>query len=137
MPEPGVWTNERCQHHQCDEAEQHDPKCKDWPSEWAEVERIRDLPEVDEALLSFKDDCTGDNAAMVVRAVMRAARGVLGTHVADPKRQRELAQERAAGVTACHHTDTRQMQTGDGTPVEFCPECGRNVGVALPDGGQK
>lgn len=45
------------------------------PSEWAEVERIRDLPEVDEALLNFKDDCTGDNAAMVVRAVMRATRG--------------------------------------------------------------
>lgn len=41
-------------------------------SEWAEVERIRDLPEVDEALLNFKEDCTGDNAAMVVRAVMRA-----------------------------------------------------------------
>ena len=46
------------------------------PDEWAEVERVRDLPEVDEALLNFKDDCTGDNAAMVVRAVMRAARGV-------------------------------------------------------------
>lgn len=41
-------------------------------TEWAEVERIRDLPDVDEALLNFKDDCTGDNAAMVVRAVMRA-----------------------------------------------------------------
>lgn len=40
--------------------------------EWAEVERLRDLPEVDEALLNFKDDCTGDNAAMVVRAVRRA-----------------------------------------------------------------
>src|SRR6187431_1298165 len=37
--------------------------------ECAEVERIRDLPEVDEALLNFKDDCTGDNAAMIVRAV--------------------------------------------------------------------
>lgn len=46
------------------------------PDEWAEVERVRDLPEVDEALLNFKDDCTGDNAAMVVRAVMRAALGV-------------------------------------------------------------
>lgn len=41
-------------------------------NEWAEAERLRDLPEVDEALLNFKDDCTGDNAAMVVRAVRRA-----------------------------------------------------------------
>ncbi len=44
-------------------------------NEWAEVERLRDLPDVDEALLNFKDDCTGDNAAMLVRAVRRAVLG--------------------------------------------------------------
>lgn len=40
---------------------------------WADAERIRDLPAVDEALLNFKDDCTGDNATCIVRAVLDAA----------------------------------------------------------------
>jgi len=42
------------------------------PGEWEDAERIRDLPAVDEALMNFKDDCTGDNATCVVRAVLRA-----------------------------------------------------------------
>lgn len=41
-------------------------------NEWQEAERIRDLPLVDEVLQGFADDRTGDNAAMVVREVMRA-----------------------------------------------------------------
>jgi hypothetical protein len=42
------------------------------PGEWAEAERIRNLPEVDEAFHAFLDDNTGDNATCLVRAVMRA-----------------------------------------------------------------
>lgn len=30
---PQSWTNERCRHHQCDEADQHDQKCSDWKNE--------------------------------------------------------------------------------------------------------
>jgi hypothetical protein len=46
-------------------------------AEWTEAERIRDLPEVDEALRNFLENAPGDNATCIVRAVMRAvARGV-------------------------------------------------------------
>lgn len=52
--------------------------------EWEVAERIRDLPEVDEALLNFKDDCTSDNATCIVREVLRAAREPAIPH--DPSR---------------------------------------------------
>jgi hypothetical protein len=39
---------------------------------WTECERIADLPAVDEALLGFSEDPTGDNGTMVVRAVLEA-----------------------------------------------------------------
>lgn len=42
------------------------------PGEWAEAERVRDLPEVDDAIRNFLIDSTGDNATCIVRAVMRA-----------------------------------------------------------------
>lgn len=32
----------------------------------------------------------------------------------------------ASEVPQCRHGKTVQMRTGDGTPVEFCPECGSN-----------
>jgi|GEM_PF-6809487 len=40
--------------------------------EWAEAQRICDLPGVDEAIRGLLEDQTGDNAAMLVREVMRA-----------------------------------------------------------------
>lgn len=40
--------------------------------DWAECERISDLLEVDEALLNFSNDSTGDNAVGVVQAVLTA-----------------------------------------------------------------
>jgi hypothetical protein len=33
----------------------------------------------------------------------------------------------------CLHLDTVVQYTGDGTPVEFCPECGKNVFVGSGD----
>jgi hypothetical protein len=47
--------------------------------EWAEAERIRDLPDIDEALRNLLEDNTDDNATCVVRAVMRA----LGVNLPD------------------------------------------------------
>lgn len=32
----------------------------------------------------------------------------------------------------CAHSDTAQHRTGDGTPVEFCNECGKNTHVGHP-----
>lgn len=43
----------------------------------------------------------------------------------------------AAPKPECHHQHAILQQTGDGTPVEFCPDCGRNeiVGSApKPEG---
>lgn len=43
-------------------------------------------------------------------------------------------------VEHCLHTHTVPMTTGDGTPVEFCPACGRNeVAGSAPcdDGGSR
>lgn len=42
-------------------------------SEWECCQAIADLPDVDAALLAFADDPTGDQAVMIVRAVLRAA----------------------------------------------------------------
>lgn len=42
-------------------------------SEWAEAERIRDLPDVDEAIRNMLEDQTGDNSTCMVRAVLAAA----------------------------------------------------------------
>lgn len=41
-------------------------------SEWAECERIADVPDVDEAIRGLIEDATGDNAVCMVRAVLRA-----------------------------------------------------------------
>lgn len=41
---------------------------------WDEAERVRDLPEVDEAIRNLLADHTGDNATCVVQAVMDASR---------------------------------------------------------------
>jgi hypothetical protein len=41
-------------------------------ADWAECERIANLPEVDEVLRGFSEDPTGDNGAMVVRAVLES-----------------------------------------------------------------
>lgn len=48
------------------------------PSEWAEAERVRDLPAVDDAIRNFLIDSTGDNSTCIVREVLRAA-GVMVT----------------------------------------------------------
>lgn len=50
------------------------------------------------------------------RAVLNAA----GVAVVQPQQQ-------------CFHRDARTTRTGDGRAVEFCPECGRNVGVNPSD----
>lgn len=42
------------------------------PPEWEECERIRDLNDVDDAFIGFKEDPTGDNATCVVRAILTA-----------------------------------------------------------------
>lgn len=52
---------------------------------WTEAERIRDLPEVDEALRNFLEDSPGDNATCVVRAVMRSTRRVKPSDGGEPK----------------------------------------------------
>lgn len=41
-------------------------------SDWAECQRISDVPDVDEALRGFQEDPTGDNATCVVRAILAA-----------------------------------------------------------------
>ena len=41
--------------------------------DWSEYQRISDLPDVDEALRSFSEDATADNAVCVVRAILAAA----------------------------------------------------------------
>lgn len=41
--------------------------------EWAEAERVRDLPAVDDAIRNFLIDSTGDNSTAVVREILRAA----------------------------------------------------------------
>ena len=40
---------------------------------WEDAERISDLPRVHQALFNFSHDSTGDNATMVVQAVIEAA----------------------------------------------------------------
>lgn len=37
-----------------------------------------------------------------------------------------------ASEEACSHPKTVLHHTGDGTPVEFCPDCGRNVAIGNP-----
>jgi hypothetical protein len=69
-------------------------------AEWTEAERIRDLPEVDEALRNFLEDAPGDNATCIVRAVMRAvAPGVPPSHELDaagvPKLDLTLLEQKA------------------------------------------
>ncbi len=43
------------------------------PGEWAECQRICDLPEVDEMFAGFTEDATNDAAVMIVRAVRAEA----------------------------------------------------------------
>lgn len=42
------------------------------PQDWAECQRIADLPSVDEALLAFAENMDNDNAVHIVRAVLEA-----------------------------------------------------------------
>lgn len=48
------------------------------PDEWANAERIRDLPAVDNAIRNFLIDSTGDNSTCMVREILRAA-GVIAS----------------------------------------------------------
>lgn len=43
--------------------------------DWAECQRIADLPSVDEALLAFAENMDNDNAVHIVRAVLEARHG--------------------------------------------------------------
>ena len=41
--------------------------------------------------------------------------------------------DRAEGnESTCSHPKTVLHHTGDGAPVEFCPDCGRNVAIGNP-----
>lgn len=71
--------------------------------EWAEVERIRDLPAVDDAIRNFLIDSTGNNSTCMVREVLRAA-----------------------GVTACHKG---KGDCVDVLPDKRCFGCPANAGV--------
>jgi hypothetical protein len=46
------------------------------PEEWAECERLADLPQINEVLFNFGQDPTGDNGICLVREIRREIRGV-------------------------------------------------------------
>ncbi|MFZ3286232.1 MAG: hypothetical protein WA191_05235 [Telluria sp.] len=61
-----------------DNPEETCPGCKDISAgeaagEWAEAQRVSDLPLVDEAIRGLLEDPTGDNATCLIREVLRAA----------------------------------------------------------------
>lgn len=62
------------------------------------------------------------------RAVLAAARSASSDTAPSPA---------AADKTNCSHPKTVMQSTGDGSEVEFCPDCGRNVATRFTAQGER
>ncbi len=68
-------------------------------------------------------DYRGSNKDEALRFARTVEREVLRAITAQPSQQAE--------PVACWHPHTVTQFTGDGTPVEYCPECDRNVEINM------
>lgn len=88
------------------------------PNEWADAERIANLPAVHEVIQGFAEDPTGDNGTMVVREVLRALAAATA-----PTELRALFDRKLADLEQRGHTVIGRILHKDGTYALFDGSC--------------
>ena len=114
------------------------PRAAEGPTMHEQSVEIDRLTTEVSALSAAHAECKGENTKLREALKFYAdplAHGADGTpDFYDEMDFGERARAAIASVSeeACSHPKTVLHHTGDGAPVEFCPDCGRNVAIGNP-----